>query len=202
MKRFRILCCIGISLFSICQAAKAQTVSETTVRAKINEFLPDNNVRFITPAKLREVLDQMVNLINRKVNNEQITVSQDGKSIKIKPAGIDNQTIRPIELYSIFRPMSESPTAFTFHGKPLFEKRVALTISQTNEVFLTGIDKIYEIDGQALYDQNGITKTTAVNYHTTSPYILHSANSLTALNFECDACTNKRYELILYYTKQ
>ena len=186
--------------------AKAQVTTEAIVTDKINTFLPTNNARGISASGLRSTLLKMMDLISRKVNNEQIIVSADGKSVKIKPAGTAAAYVpRKVELKVDFQATLDLPTVFTYDTKDVYERNFRFDISTPATEFLTGIDHLVDVEGNYVYtDANDIVFKIPLNGVTTDPKTVYNitAGTLSANNFLCGTCTAKRYEITVMYTKR
>lgn len=187
----------------VCTMAKAQVTTEATVTNKIATFLPTNNARGISANGLRSTLNTMTDLISRKVNNEQIIVSQDEKSVKIKTTTPWTHEVKPpIELYHAFvSTVEKTYTGFLFKGKQVYHQEILALIP----------DEVGTIDG---YDE--LVSMSVVLVYTDGQGVVHreqqiiectvcwdkAAGTITANNWACSGCSNKQLEISIYYTKR
>ena len=185
-----------LSLLFCSTMATAQVTTEATVTQKINTFLPTNNVRGISASGLRSTLLTMTDLIARKVNNEQIIVSADGKSIKIKPAGTAAAFVpRKVELSVDFQNTLDVPTMFTYQTKDVFKRQIKVDVTSPTAVILTGIDHLVNLDGDYIYkDANNIVFHESIHQITTEQKMNYNvqAGTITANNFTCGSCTDRK----------
>lgn len=195
-------------LLAFCSTmAIAQVTTEASVTTKINTFLPTNNVRAITASGLRSTLLMMTDLISRKVNNEQIIVSADGKSVKIKPAGTAAAYVPPkVELsLNNFQATADIPTIFTYQTKDVFKRQIKINISTASVDLLTGIDALVDFDGYYVYkDASNKVIHKSLNELTLSARTAFNETTgvLTANDFTCGSCTEKHFEVTVLYTKR
>ncbi|MEA5458671.1 hypothetical protein VB796_06470 [Arcicella sp. LKC2W] len=187
-----------IFLFLLTSSITKAQVTDSTVRQYIDVSLPDNSERKITPSLLRNSLNQIIDLINTKVNNAQITVSKDGKSVSIKPKGTSVNTVKTFELFEILATSPEEATMFTYKSKPVFLKKIYVETTPEDQTVLAGIDHLYDVDARKVF-------TDANNYQHTQPgtYTFDTANKhIVVKDYECEGCTQKAIFLTIKYTKQ
>jgi hypothetical protein len=134
----------------------------------------------------------------------RIIVSEDGKSIKIRPKDYVFTPPAPTELYHAFASEIEKLTGQLYKGNPLYQKTEAFSITTNNVIVLTNYTDLYQLSGSYRYtDALNIEHTIDIHEVTTEPKVTVDATNkiITMLPFDCGTCTNKQYEIKLKYTK-
>jgi hypothetical protein len=143
----------------------------------------------------------------------RIIISEDGKSIKIRPKDYTANTTpaTPIELYENFNSKPERTlTGYFFKGKQLYERQYSFSVDANVVIVMSSFefDELAAIDGRFSF-QNSVGGRTdeysfseQTPYYITKPYSYDRANKeIAALPFECGLCYNKQIEINLKYTK-
>lgn len=103
--------------------------TSTTVKDTITQLLPSGSN--LTAAALRSTLNKMVDYTAMKAGKPEVTVSDDGKIVKIKPINYVASTAPnpKVELYKPFVSTTLQSTNFTYQGKDINHIEVLIDLN-------------------------------------------------------------------------